>query len=354
MDLPKKYHALETEKKWQDWWEKEQLFKYDPESKKDIFSVDTPPPYVSAAHLHAGHAMSYSQAEFMVCYKRMQGYEVFYPMGFDDNGLPTERYVEKKYKVNKAKITRPEFIKLCLAETKVGGKAYEEFWRRMGLSVDWSLLYSTINPLCQKISQKSFLDLYKKDLVMRREEPVIWCPQCQTALSQADLEDAEEKSKLNYINFEFANGDKALIATTRPELLAACVALYVNPNDKRYQDQVGTMAKVPLFDYAVPVKTDSTVDPEYGTGLMMVCTWGDSEDVAKWKKDKLDTRLVVTEQGRLNSLAGIYEGLKFVEAREAILKDLTAKGLLEKQEDLQHSVGVHERCGTKVEFFKAK
>ena len=354
MDLAKKYNAAETENKWSEFWEKEQLFKYDKDSKKKVFSVDTPPPYVSAAHLHAGHAMSYSQAEFIVRYKRMKGFEVFYPMGFDDNGLPTERYVEKKYKINKSKISRPEFIELCLKETKIGGKTYEDFWRRMGLSVDWSLLYSTINPLCQRISQKSFLDLYKKDLLTRKEEPVIWCPMCQTALSQADLEDSDEKSKLNYINFKFENGEDALIATTRPELIPACVALYANPTDKRYKKHFQSKVNIPLFEYSVPVLSDESVDPEYGTGLMMVCTWGDSEDVAKWKKDKLDTRLVMTENGRMNNLAGIYEGQKLLEARESILKDLDAKGLLKKQEDVDHVVGVHERCGTKAEFFQAK
>lgn len=199
----KKYNILEQEQKWQAFWDQNNIYKFDSNSKKPVFSVDTPPPYASAAHLHVGHAMSYTQAEFIVRFKRMQGFNVFYPMGFDDNGLPTERYVEQKYKItDKSKISRDEFIKLCLQETKEVAKTYTSLWKTLGLSIDWSLLYSTISPLSRRISQKSFLDLYKKNLLEHREEPTIWCPSCQTALAQADLEDSEQKSKLNFIKFQ--------------------------------------------------------------------------------------------------------------------------------------------------------
>lgn len=354
MKLLKKYNIQESEKKWQEYWEKEKLFKYDKESKKKIFSIDTPPPYVSSAHLHVGHAMSYSQAEFIVRYKRMQGFEVFYPMGFDDNGLPTEKYVEQKYKVDKSKTTRKEFVKLCLKETEAVGKTYKDFWQRMGLSVDWSLLYNTISPMCQRISQKSFLDLHKKGLLERREEPVIWCPNCQTALSQADLEDKEKNSRLNYIKFKFEDGQEALIATTRPELIPACVALYVNPKDTRYKKYIGKQAEVPIFEYSVPVLADESVDTEYGTGLIMVCTWGDTEDMIKWRKDKLDTRLVLTREGKLNRLAGRFEDMTVEQARKSVLKELQEGGLLKKQENISHTVSVHERCSTPIEFYKAE
>lgn len=345
-----KYDFAAREPYWQDFWQKEDLYKFDKNHKGEIFSVDTPPPYVSAAHLHVGHAMSYTQAEFVIRYKRMRGFNVFYPMGFDDNGLPTERFVETKYKVDKSKISKKEFVDLCLKETKEGSETYRKFWNNLGISVDWSLSYSTINEHCQRIAQRSFIDLYKKGFIERKEEPVIWCPHCQTALSQSDLDDQEQKTHLNYIEFKFDDGSPALIATTRPELLPACVALYVNKNDERYQKYIGKKATVPLFDYEVPVMADEHVDIEFGTGLMMVCTFGDTEDIDRWKNDKLETRSAVTVDGRLNDLAGKYKGMKLPEAREAIVADLEKSGDLKKREEIENVCNVHERCGTISEF----
>ena len=319
-ELPKNYNAKESEKKWQSFWEKEGIYKFDENSKKPVFSIDTPPPYISSDSLHTGHAMSYTQAEIIVRYHRMKGENIFYPMGFDDNGLPTERFVEKKYKIDKSKITRKEFVELCLKETKEGGKKYEELWRRLGLSVDWSLLYSTINPLSQKISQRSFLDLYKKGRIYQEEAPTFWCTQCQTALAQADLEDKEEKSLMYDIEFKFdsptGEGDPAVISTTRPELIPACVALYVNPKDERYQKYIGGSAIVPITEEKIPVKTSEAVEMKKGTGLMMVCTWGDTEDIEKWKADKLDTKLIIDKNGKINEKGGKYAGMKLKNVRE--------------------------------------
>jgi len=200
MDKPKTYNSQEAEKKWQEYWEKEKIYVFQ-KGKKPIYSIDTPPPYVSADHLHLGHAISYSQADFIARYQRMQGKNVFYPMGFDDNGLPTERFVEKKYNVNKNKITRQEFIDLCLKETALGAQTYRKLWNALGISVDWSLSYSTIDKRCQTIAQKSFLDLYHKKRMQRREEPIMWCSHCHTALAQADLDDLQKNSSLNEIQF---------------------------------------------------------------------------------------------------------------------------------------------------------
>ena len=362
--LPKRYQPKQAEPKWQAFWSKENLYKFDKASKKPIYSVDTPPPYASAAHLHVGHAMSYTQAEFIIRFQRMQGYNIFYPMGFDDNGLPTERYVEKKYKIkDKTKITRDKFIELCLKETVKVSKTYTDLWKTLGLSIDWSLLYTTISPLARRIAQKSFIDLHKKNLLEHRKEPTHWCPHCQTALAQADLEDKEKQSKLYYIKFTQVGGlsqtdpqqqSKLTIATTRPELLAACVALYVNPKDKRYKDLVGKEVITPIFNHKVPIKSDDSVDPEYGTGLMMVCTWGDSEDVLKWKKDKLNTRLIIDKKGKLNQLAKPYQNLTINQAREKIIKDLKKQNFLSKQEDLVHTLNIHDRCKTPAEFFQTK
>ena len=391
IELPKNYDFKSREEYWRDFWEKEKIYQLDntrdsspshvaqgQNDNNKIFSVDTPPPYVSASHLHAGHIMSYSQAEFIVRYKRMRGFNVYYPMGFDDNGLPTERFVEQKYQIDKSKISRSEFIKLCLKETQLGAEAYKNLWRLLGISVDWTKTYSTINEHCQRISQWSFIDLYKKGRVEHREGPIYWCPHCQTALAQADLEDKTEKGFLNYITFDVANaphpslppvhGGKdtdapisqkekeniVVIATTRPELLGACVALYFNPNDKRYHHLKNKRAQVPVFNQEVPFMASEAVDPNFGTGLMMVCTWGDKEDIIKWQTDKLATRSLLDTTGCLTDLAGKYQGLPIGQARQVILQDLKSQGRLIRQEPIEHTFNVHERCSTPAEFIKTK
>jgi valyl-tRNA synthetase len=325
-------------------WEAHDIYRYDRAGDGPVFSVDTPPPYVSAAHLHVGHAMSYSQPDFIVRYRRMRGERVFYPIGFDDNGLPTERYVEQAHGVRAVDMTRAEFTALCLAETSRVAARYEDLWRRLGLSVDWSLRYSTIDTRCQRTAQTSFVTLHQAGHLRRAEDPILWCPEDRTSLAQADVEDLERTSRLHTIRFQ----PDLLIATTRPELLPACVALYHHPADTRYAGL--ERATVPLFGYEVPVLTDESVDPEYGTGLMMVCTFGDSEDVLKWRRDHLDLRLVVEPDGRLGELAGEFAGLTLAQGRAAIVKALDEAGLLVSSDPVRQVVGVHERCQTPVEF----
>src|SRR5215831_1135127 len=235
-------------------WESHDVYRYDRNGRGPVFSVDTPPPYVSAAHLHVGHAMSYSQPDFLVRYRRMRGERVFYPIGFDDNGLPTERYVEQAYGVRAADMPRAEFVRLCLDETRRTALRYEDLWRRLGLSVDWSLRYSTIDERCQRTAQTAFIRLYEAGYLRRASDPILWCPEDRTALAQADVEDLERTSKLHRIEFQAAaRGQRVSIATTRPELLSACVALYHHPADPRYAELAGATATVPLFGYQVPV-----------------------------------------------------------------------------------------------------
>lgn len=348
--FPKNYNFKTSEEKWKKDWEEKQLYKFDYKEGNKVFVVDTPPPYVSADHLHAGHIMSYTQAEFIVRYKRMQGYDVFYPMGFDDNGLPTERFVEKKYKIDKSKITKSEFVALCLQETEKGIKTYKSLWNNLGISVDWSKTYSTIDKLPTKVSQWSVIDLYKKGLLYKKELPILWCPTCGTAISQSDLETKERDSKMNYIKFELENGQEGIIATTRPEMLPACVAIYYNEEDERYQGLKDKEATVPLFNFKVPIKTSEAVDKEKGTGLMMVCTWGDQEDLEKWRLDNLPTKNLITEDGKLTEIGEKYQGLPIEIARKQIIIDLELAGLLIKQENIIQSVNIHERCDTPVEL----
>lgn len=347
--FPSKYNYIRREEYWRRFWKENQVYRFNEQSQKPIYSVDTPPPYVSAEHLHVGHIMSYSQAEFMVRFKRMQGFNVFYPMGFDDNGLPTERFVEEKYDVDKSKIDRSGFVKLCLKETKIGSENYRKLWTNLGISVDWSKPYSTINPLCQRISQRSFIQLCKTGKAYRKEDPTYWCPFCQTALAQADMEDKEVDAKLNYINF-LIKGKKYPVATTRPELLPACVGIFANSKDKRYLNLKGKRAVIPLFNYEVPIFFDASVDPKFGTGLMMVCTWGDIEDVKKFRTLRLPARKAINARGKITKIGQKYQGLSINTARKEIIEDLKEKGLLIKQEKTKHAVNVHERCGTPVEF----
>jgi valyl-tRNA synthetase len=351
--LPKEIDTAEVEAYCQRLWDELGIYLYDPNETGEVFSIDTPPPYVSASHLHVGHAMSYAQAEFIVRYHRMNGRKIFYPMGFDDNGLPTERYVEKTFKINKSKTTRSEFRALCLQTTTEGAKEYEKLWRALGLSVDWNLRYSTIDDHCQRTSQKSFIELYKLGRIYRSHEPVLWDPILETSLAQADLETIERKGKLHDIVFKGVDGSPLTISTTRPELLPACVALYCNSKDERYTHLLGQTATVPLFGQTVPVLADDDVDPAFGTGLMMVCTFGDSEDVRRWKRDGLQLRIVVSNNGRLADLAGEFAGLKTDEARGKIVTALTEAGALTGSKAVDQVVSVSDRSDAPVEFVMA-
>jgi len=347
------YEAQLVEKKWQEYWDKKKIYSFDPESKKTIYSIDTPPPYASADHLHVGHAMHYSQFEFVARYKKMRGFNVFFPMGYDDNGLPTERFVEKKHNVNKSTITRANFIKLCLEETKRCGQVYHDLFNNLGFSLDWSLLYHTIDYRSRFVSQAGFIELYKKGSLEHNDLPTTWCMNCQTTIAQADFDNIELLSQFHDIAFKCGPKD-LIIATTRPELIPACVALFANPQDERYNGLKGKSARVPLFNYEVPILFDETVDKEKGTGLMMCCTFGDKEDVEKWYKHKLPLRIVFTENGRMNDAVPVYSGLKIKDARAKIIEDLKREGFLIRQQSITHAVNVHERCGTEVEFLKKK
>jgi valyl-tRNA synthetase len=331
-------------------WEREGIYGFDPDSTAPVFSVDTPPPYVSASHLHVGHAMSYAQADFIVRYKRMRGFNVYYPMGFDDNGLPTERYVEQKYGIKATEMSREEFVKLCLEETRATAKIYEELWRKLALSVDWNHTYSTIDERCQRTAQGAFIKLYEAGYLRRQVDAIIWCPECQTALAQADVDDLERNTQLHQVAFKTPDGADAVIATTRPELLPACVALYMSPGDPRYASLIGGEVVVPFTGHTVPVKESEAVDPEFGTGLMMVCTFGDSEDVAKWRADGLETRVVLGPNGRMLPDAGELAGLSTSEARKRVVERGKEEGWILGSTQLKQRVGVHERCSTPIEY----
>ncbi|MEK6854877.1 MAG: valine--tRNA ligase [Nanoarchaeota archaeon] len=340
------FNILEMEKRWREHWEKEGIYRFDIKSKKKIYSIDTPPPTVSG-DMHMGHAFSYSQEDFIARYKRMQGYNVFYPFGTDDNGLPTERLIERLKNVKSKEMSRAEFIKLCLKTLKEITPRFVQDWKDLGVSCDYDLFYSTIDEHSQRISQESFIELYKKGLIYKENFPTIFCPECQTPIAQAELEDKVLESQFSTL--KFSSGRKELlIATTRPELLGACVCVFVNPKDRRYKELIGKKARVPLFDFEVPIIADESADLDKGTGILMVCSYGDKYDVDAIQRYKLEPKIVFGTDGRLN--IGKYKGLRVKEARKEILKDLKNRGLIIEQKEITHNVNVHDKCGTEIEF----
>lgn len=336
----------EIEEKYKAFWEKERIYEFNPKSKK-VYSVDTPPPTMSGK-MHIGHALSYSQQDFVVRFKRMLGDgSVLYPFGTDDNGLPTEKLVETLNKVKSKDMSRKDFINLCLKTLEEERGNFIQDWKDLGISCDFKVFYSTIDKKTQKISQKSFLDLYKSGDIYRKEFPTIWDTVFQTPVAQAELEDKEKTTFFSTIKFK-ADGKDLLIATTRPELLGACVAVFVNPKDKRYKNLIGKKAKVPIFGDEVPIIADDSAEMEKGTGVLMICSYGDKFDVDAIQRHKLNPRVVITKDGKLNVKG--YEGLKIKEARAKILEDLKELGLIKEQKEIKHIVNVYERSGNEIEF----
>lgn len=347
--MDKLYDHQRCEKEVRDLWKQENVYGFDKNNQDQVYSIDTPPPTVSGT-LHIGHIFSYCHTDFVARYKRMRGHNVFYPMGFDDNGLPTERYVEKKNSTKAHLMPRSEFIALCLKETESVEKVFEDLWCTVGLSVDWSLIYSTISDKARKISQESFIELHKKGLAYRKKEPSLYCTTCRTSVAQAEIDSQEIASNFNDIAFQTEDGKELVIATTRPELLPACVAVFYHPDDARYQDLHGKKALVPLFGRAVPILPDDGVNPEKGTGLVMCCTFGDQHDIEWYKKHKLDVIHVIGLDGLWTQEGGILAGLRVHEARKKVLELLKESEKLLNQKSITHAVNTHERCKQEIEY----
>jgi valyl-tRNA synthetase len=303
--LTDKYDPKTREKFWQNHWKENKIFAWKNDlPKAQTFVIDTPPPTVSGV-LHMGHVFSYTQADFVARFMRMSGKDVFYPMGFDDNGLPTERLVEKiidkKAGVFEAENGHGSFVKKCREVVDEAEKEFEILFNSIALSVDWEQKYQTISPESQKISQASFVDLYRKNLVEKKFEPVFWDISDRTALAQADLIDKEVEGVMNEIEFSIEGSDeKIIIMTTRPELLPACVAVMVHPEDARYKKFHGQNAITPLFGVKVQIIADDLVQLDKGTGAVMCCTFGDETDIRWWKKHSLPLRVIVGKDGKMN------------------------------------------------------
>ena len=347
--LDKKYNAKEKEEKWLNYWRDEKIYEFKPD-KREVFSIDTPPPTVNGK-IHIGHIFSYSQTEMIARYKRLRGYNIFYPFGFDDNGLPSERLVEKEQGKKAHEIGREAFSKLCYETTDKYEAEFQELFTRLGVSTDWNIHYKTVSPKTIKISQSSFLDLVKKGHCYHKESPALWCNECLTSIAQAELETKKVKTTFNYIKFKTVeDGEEFVIATTRPELLPAIVSVFVNPDDLKHKHLIGKTAHIPIIDVEVPIMADELVDSEKGTGIVMCCTFGDQTDIYWWKKYNLELKYIFTEDGRIKDEILNYGGLKIKAARKKIIEDLQAGGYVLKIEELEHEVQTHERCGTEVEY----
>ncbi len=347
-ELPRRYDPAAMEPAIQAYWREARVYAFDPAAAAPTYSIDTPPATVSG-NLHLGHVYSYSQTDFFARYRRMRGDNVYYPMGFDDNGLPTERLVEKRQGVTARQIGRGAFIQRCLESSEEAEGDYRELWQRLGLSIDWRYTYRTIDEASRRISQLSFVRLYEAGRAYRSEAPAIWCPECQTAIAQAELDDLERETTFYTLRFTLTDGEALPIATTRPELLPACVAVFVHPDDERYRARIGQRVTTPLGE-TVPLLADLGADPAKGTGAVMCCTFGDATDVEWWRAHALPLRAIVGRDGRLGAGAGAYAGMTTAEARQAIIHDLEARGMVLERRARAQSVRVHERCDTPVEY----
>lgn len=358
--LGKRYNHTVNESKHCLRWQESSVYHWQGQDEKhqDMqFVIDNPPPTISGS-LHMGHIFSYCHTDFIARFQRMYGKHVFYSMGFDNNGLPTERLVEKLHNIRAKDLPRKDFIDLC---RQTVCKAQEEFialFQAIGLSIDWQQNYSTIEDRVCKLSQLSFLDLYDKGHIYRALQPVTWDTLDQTALAQAEIIDREISSYNNTILFTSENKEELFITTTRPELLPACVAVFYHPQDKRYRHLQGQNALTPLFNVKVPILTDDAVKMDKGTGLVMCCTFGDELDVHWWQKHSLSLKIIIDKKGRIDlgaeaTLSSLHEKLHnstIDYSREIILNVLRARDLLIKQEAITHFVKCAERSGALLEI----
>ncbi len=357
--LPNRYSFSEAEPRLAQFWAEHDIYAFDDAGSGPTYTIDTPPPTVSG-ELHVGHCYSYSQADVLARFQRMRGKRVLYPMGFDDNGLPTERFVEKTLQRKATEMERAEFLSRCQEIIGRTEDRFERLWRRLSLSIDWRYRYSTLSPAAQRVAQASFIRLYQDGRAYSQTAPTLWCSECRTAIAQAEVEDTILPTLFSTLAFHTSDGEIVPIATTRPELLPACVAIFVHPQDARYTHLLGKQAWIRSGTFAqqerieVLILADELVQQEKGSGAVMCCTFGDSTDVRWWRTHKLPLRTAIGRDGRMTALAGPCAGLPSAEARRRILQGLAAQGDLLEQETIEHAVGAHERCGTSLEYLETR
>jgi valyl-tRNA synthetase len=353
--LPKKYNFAEIERKWQQKWEEMGIYHFDwNDTKRKPYTIDTPPPYPSG-EFHMGNILNWTYFDIVARYKRMRGFNVLFPQGWDCHGLSIEIQVEKEQKIRKRDVPPDQFRRWCeqLIERYIA--LMKGSILKLGCSIDWTTEYRTMDPDYWRRTQLSFILLHKKGFMYRGTHPVNWCPRCETAIADAEVDYEKRQGALNYIRFPLeGTSEHLLIATSRPEFIPACVAVEVNPEDERFNKYIGETIVVPVVNHPVKIIADEAVDPSFGTGVVMICTYGDKEDVKTVMKHKLPVIKLLTDNGRINENGGKYAGLTINQARKAIIEDLEAAGLLEKIEPLSQEVGVCDRCKTHVEILEHK
>jgi valyl-tRNA synthetase len=346
-ELPKHYSFSDVEGRWQKVWKDEEYY-FQRDSTRPPFIIDTPPPYPTG-NFHIGNALNWCYIDFIARYRRMLGYNVMFPQGWDCHGLPTEVKVEEIHRITKNDVPREEFRRLCRELTLSNIEKMRTTMRRLGFSTDWSNEYITMLPRYYRKTQLSFLEMLEKGYIYRTEHPVNFCTRCETAIAFAEVAHVPRKTSLVYFDF-----DGVEIATSRPELLAACVAVAVNPNDERFRHLIGKTLRVPFFDQQVPVIADEAVDPSFGTGAVMICTFGDRQDVLWWKKYDLELRKAIDRQGKMTATSGRFAGMKVDHCRNEIIREMKEAGILHREEPLEQRVGTCWRCKSPIEILSER
>ena len=316
-------------------WSSEDTYEFNPDSEKEIYSVDTPPPYLSGP-MHVGQVIHYTQIDMIARYRRMQDWEANFPLGIDRNGLPVEVRVEKEIKKSMHDIPREEFLQLCKDKLDEDEEIVLESFKRLGIAFNTyedEGSYRTDSPKYRAITQQTFIDIWNKGLVYKDIRPNNWCFDCGTTIADAEVEYKERPAKLYYLHFEVDGKEPIPIATTRPELLCACGAVFIHPDDDRYHGYGGRNAKVPLFGQDVPIIESSTAQMEFGTGALMVCSYGDMADVMAFRDYALTPIAAISPDGIMTDAADIYAGMKVDDAKQKIAEDLETQGLLYKTEE---------------------
>jgi valyl-tRNA synthetase len=366
---PKQLDSTAQEAKWAPYWEERGVYNWDPSAARaDSYVIDTPPPNVSGS-LHIGHVYSYTQTDLMARFQRMRGKNVYYPVGFDDNGLPSERMAEKERGVRAVDMSREEFTKICHEVVNKAEDVFRVLFRKLAFSFDWRTEYQTISPQTTKISQMSALDLYKKDFLYRSLQPSLWDPVDRTAIAQAEIVEKEQNGVMYHFPFTLENGEEIMIGSTRPELLAACVALMCHPDHPRAKDLIGKKAYTALFNVEVPIVADERVSLEKGTGFVMCCTFGDLTDIEWWKEHQLPLRVIVGQDGLLRdmdkigdadwpsrtpeqakAIASELNGMHVRKAKTKMVELLKERDLIREEQNIVQIIPCAERSGAPLEI----
>jgi len=342
-------------------WQEEHLSKFDVESAKPLFSIDTPPPYVNTP-VHIGQAYTYVWMDIFARYRRMTGWNVLFPIGLDKNGLPVEVQTERTFKISMHETPREEFIEKCRVILKESGDRSLDTFKRLGISFNsWELdhkvggRYETDDPEYRRLTQETFIHFWKKGLIYQDEKPTNYCPICRTTISDAEVEYEEEEARLNYVKFRVEEtGEDVVIATTRPELLCSCRIVLFNPQDERYQHLEGKRAIVPIYGHLVKIVSHPYAKMEFGSGLVMICSFGDYSDIRILRELDLQPIFAISETGRMNENAGKYNGLKVKEAGDRIIEDLEEQKLITRQEKILQRRPICWRSKNPIEFVPMK